>query len=129
MQSVVNNWSPVPAPAPPGGYGGAVNLLGPRGQDPQSRRPVKRNAVNVERRSVHRLVAYPAWPCGVTAAVTQAGLMPDQHLVGAEGVPVRASRGRVGDPENGFRLNRNVVGGLKVATPVSKTTPRPEDSP
>ncbi len=31
--------------------------------------------------------------------------------------------------ENGFRLNRNVVGGLKVATPVSKTTPRPEDSP
>jgi len=31
--------------------------------------------------------------------------------------------------ENGFRLNRNVVGGLKVATPVSKTTPQPGDSP
>ena len=68
------------------------------------RRPVERRAVCVERRPVHRLIACAARPCCVPAAVTEAGLMTDEHLAGAEGVPVRAVRRWVGDPLPGRRL-------------------------
>ena len=40
------------------------------------------------------------------AAVPEAGLVADQDLVGAERVPVRASRWRVGDPIPGGRLHQ-----------------------
>ncbi len=39
-----------------------------------------------------------AVPAGVPAAVAEAGDMPDEDLVGAEGVSVRASQQRVGNP-------------------------------
>jgi hypothetical protein len=60
--------------------------------------------VRIERRPVHRDVALSACPGGVTAAVTEAGLMPDEHLAGAEGVPVGGSRWRVEDPLPGRGL-------------------------
>ena len=44
--------------------------------------------MGVERRPVHRLVACAACPGGVAAAVTEAGVMADEDLVGAEWVPV-----------------------------------------
>ena len=40
--------------------------------------------MSVQRRSVHRLIARPACPGGVAAAVTQAGLMPYEHLAGVK---------------------------------------------
>jgi hypothetical protein len=42
----------------------------------------------------------------VAAAVSEAGLMADEDLAGAEGVPVRASRRRVGDPLTGRGLHQ-----------------------
>ena len=54
--------------------------------------------MRVERRPVHRLIACAAGPGGVPAAVAQASLMTDQHLVGAESVPIRATGRWVGDP-------------------------------
>jgi hypothetical protein len=48
--------------------------------------------VRVERRPVHRLVAASAHPRGVPATVTKTGLMPYEHLAGAEGVTVGAAR-------------------------------------
>ena len=60
-------------------------------RDPHRRRPFQRRPVGVEGRPVHRLIACAATPCGVPAAVTQAGLMPHQHFAGAEWAPVGAS--------------------------------------
>jgi hypothetical protein len=54
--------------------------------------------VSVERRPVHDLVALSACPCGVPATMTKAGLMPHEHLAGAEGVPVRAALGWANHP-------------------------------
>jgi hypothetical protein len=45
--------------------------------------------VGVERRTVHRLIARPAGPGGVAAAVAEAGLMAYQHLIRAERVSER----------------------------------------
>jgi hypothetical protein len=53
---------------------------------------------------VYRLIAGAAGPCGVPAAMTEAGDVPDEDLVRAEGVPVGASSGRVGDPLPGRGL-------------------------
>ena len=81
-----------------------VSASVPRARDPHSRRPIERRAVRVEWRPVHRLVARAAGPRGVPAAVPEAGLMADEDLAGAEAVPVRASRRRVGDPLPGRGL-------------------------
>ena len=50
--------------------------------DAHRRRPFECRAVGVERRPVHRLIACAACPGGVPAAVTEAGLMPDEDLPG-----------------------------------------------
>ena len=60
--------------------------------------------MGVERRPVHRLVAGAAGPGGVSAAMSEAGLMPYEHFAGAEGVPVGASCRWVGDPLPGRGL-------------------------
>ena len=52
----------------------------------------------IERWPVHRLIAYPARPGGVPAAMPEAGLVADQHFAGAEYVSVGASAGWLGDP-------------------------------
>ena len=44
-------------------------------------------------------------PGGVSAAVAEARLVADEHLAGAERVPVRASGRRVGYPLPGRRLH------------------------
>jgi hypothetical protein len=62
--------------------------------------------MSVEGRPVHRLVAFPACPGGVPAAVPEAGDMPDEDLAGAERVAVRASRRWVGDPLPGRGLHQ-----------------------
>ena len=46
-------------------------------------RSVKRGAVTIQRRPVHRLVAGAAGPCGVPAAMTEAGLVTDEHRTGS----------------------------------------------
>src|SRR6478752_7105505 len=66
--------------------------------NPYSRRAFQRGAVGVQRRPVHHGVTDAARPGGVSAAFAQAGLMADQDLVRAEGVPVGAARWWVGDP-------------------------------
>ena len=48
--------------------------------------------MGVERWPVNRLIACAAGPGGVAAAVPEAGLMTDQHLIRAERVSARASR-------------------------------------
>ena len=58
------------------------------GGDRHGRWPVKRRAVSVQRRPEYRLITHPAYPFGVSAAVAEAGDMPDEHLVRAEGVTV-----------------------------------------
>jgi hypothetical protein len=58
-----------------------------------------------------RLVA--AGPCGVPAAVPEAGLVAHQHLTRAEAVAVRASGGRVDDPLPGRRLYQLAQHGYK----------------
>jgi hypothetical protein len=55
----------------------------PTAGDAHCRRPVEARAVGVERWAVHRLIAGAARPCGVSAGVPEAGLMPDEHLPGA----------------------------------------------
>jgi hypothetical protein len=70
-----------------------------------SRRPVEARAMSIERRAVHRHVAHAARPGRVPAAVTEASLVPDEHLSGAEVVPIRASRGRVDHPPPRRRLH------------------------
>jgi hypothetical protein len=56
---------------------------------------------------VHHGIASSTPPASVpTAAVTEARLMTDEYFVGAEGVPVRASRWRAGDPLPGRRLHQ-----------------------
>jgi hypothetical protein len=74
--------------------------------DAHRRRPFQACAVRVERRPVHRLVACATGPGGVAAAVSEAGLMPDEDLPGAERVAVRAAARRVGDPLPGRRLHQ-----------------------
>ena len=59
--------------------------------DAHGRRPIECRAVGVERRPVHRLIACAAGPCGVPAAVAEAGLMADEHLSGDELVTTRAT--------------------------------------
>ena len=51
------------------------------------------------------LIAYPACPGCVPAAVAQVCLVADQDLVRAERVAVGASRGWVGDPSSGSGLH------------------------
>jgi hypothetical protein len=69
--------------------------------DPHGRRPFQRRSVRVERWTVHRLIGCAARPRGVPAAVPEASLMPDEHLVRAESVPVGAARRRVGGSSRG----------------------------
>ena len=54
--------------------------------------------MRVDRRPVDGLVACAARPGGVSAAVTEAGLMAHQDFVCAEGVAVWAACRRVNDP-------------------------------
>jgi hypothetical protein len=61
--------------------------------------------VRVERRPVHRLVALSAGPGSVSAAVSEAGLMPDKHSTGTEFVTVGAARRWAGDPRTGSRAD------------------------
>ena len=61
-------------------------------------------------------IAGAAGPCGVSAAVTEAGLMTYQHFTGAEGVPVRAARRWVGDPLPGRGLHQLAQHILKPTT-------------
>ena len=60
--------------------------------------------MRVDWRPVDRLIARAAGPGCVADAVTEAGLVTDEYLAGAEGVPVRAVRRWVGDPLPGRRL-------------------------
>ena len=60
--------------------------------------PIERPAVRVHRRPVHRLVACVARPCGVPAAVTQAGFVSHQDSVRAEKVADGAAGGRLCHP-------------------------------
>jgi len=62
--------------------------------------------VSVEWWSVHRLVACAAGPSRVAAAVTEAGLVTDMDLAGAECVSVWPARRRVGDPLAVGRLHQ-----------------------
>ena len=54
--------------------------------------------MTVERRPLHRLIAYPAGQCGVAAAVTAASGVPHEHFAGADGVVRWGIASRVGDP-------------------------------
>ena len=81
---------------------GRRDPVGPRvrpsvscGRDPYSRRPVESAAVGVEWRTVDRLIACAARPCGVAAAVPEAGLMTDQHLARTKPVAAWAVRRRL----------------------------------
>jgi len=47
-----------------------------------------------------------ARPCGVPAAMAETSLVTHKYLTRAEGVPVRATRRRVGDPLPGRRLHQ-----------------------
>jgi hypothetical protein len=60
--------------------------------------------MSVDRRPVHHLVACAAGPGGVPAAVTEASLVADQHVAGAESVAVGAAGWWVGDPLPGRGL-------------------------
>ena len=62
--------------------------------------------MNVERRAEHRGIACAARPGRVAAAMTEAGDMPDEDLVRAEGVTVGASARRTGDPFAVGRLDQ-----------------------
>ena len=65
---------------------------------------IERRAVGVDRRPVHRLIARPARPCGVPAAVPETSLVADENLSGAELVTVHATRRQVRDPLPGRGL-------------------------
>jgi hypothetical protein len=58
-------------------------------RDPHGRRPVECCAVRVARRTVNRLIACAACPCGVSAAVAEASAVADEGLIGPEWVAVR----------------------------------------
>ena len=73
--------------------------------------------MGVDRRPVHRLIACAARPCGVPAAVAEAGLVPYEDLVGAEGVAVGAALRWVGDPVPGGGLNQIAQRGMKAIGP------------
>ena len=74
-------------------------------RDPHGRWSLERRAVSVQRRTVDSLIAYPACPGCVPAAVAQACLVADQDLVRAERVAVGASRGTMRDPLPGRGLH------------------------
>ena len=61
--------------------------------------------MRVQRRAVHRLIATAARPGRVAAAVSEADLVADEDLAGAEDVAVRASARWVGDPLPGRGLH------------------------
>ena len=62
--------------------------------------------MRVQRWPVHHSVAAAAVPGGVsTAAVSEAGDVPDEDLVRAEPVPVGAAARRSGDPLPGRGLH------------------------
>jgi hypothetical protein len=54
--------------------------------------------VGVERRPVHRRIARPAAPGDAFDAVPEARLMTHEDSVRAEGVPMRAANGWLGNP-------------------------------
>src|SRR5258705_2992696 len=54
--------------------------------------------MSVQGRPVHRLIAGSAGPCGVPAPVPEARLVPHQHSIGAESVPVWAPPWWLGYP-------------------------------
>jgi hypothetical protein len=54
--------------------------------------------VSVQGRPVHRLIVGSACPCGVSATVPETRLVPHQHWIGAESVPVWAPPSWVGYP-------------------------------
>ena len=62
--------------------------------------------MRVERRPVHRHIATAARPGRVAAAVAEAGDVPNQDLVRAERVAVRAADWRTGDPLAVRRLHK-----------------------
>ena len=66
--------------------------------------PSSARAVGVDRRPVHRLIACAARPGCVPAAVTEASLMTDENLSGAELVTVQATRRQVRHPLPGRGL-------------------------
>ena len=72
--------------------------------DAHGRWSLERRAVSIQRRAEHRLIACAACPCGVSAAVAETGLMTDEHLPGAELVPVRTAPRLLGDPLPGRGL-------------------------
>ena len=72
--------------------------------DAHGRWPIERRAVGVDRWPVHRLVASPARPCGVPAAVPETSLVTDENLSGAGLVTGRATRRQVRDPPPGRGL-------------------------
>jgi hypothetical protein len=53
---------------------------------------------------IYRLITHPAYPWGVSAAVTEAGLVTHENPAGTELVPVRAATRRVGNPLPGCGL-------------------------
>ena len=61
--------------------------------------------MTVERWPEHRLIAYPARPCRVPAAVAETGLVPDEDLIRTEGVTGQRVGG-LGDPLPGRRLHQ-----------------------
>jgi hypothetical protein len=69
------------------------------GSKSHCRRPLQRSAMSVKRWPVDHRVTGAAMPTGVPAtAVSEAGFMPDEDPVGAEGVPVWAPARWVADP-------------------------------
>jgi len=62
--------------------------------------------VCVQRRPIHHRIAGSAVPPGVPAAVAEASDMPDEDLVRAKTVSVRAAARRAGHPLAIRRLNK-----------------------
>src|SRR6476660_7212034 len=76
----------------------AVSRSGGVAGNPHGRWSLERRAVSVQRRTVDSLIAYPACPGCVPAAVAQACLLADQALVRANRVAGGAARGRMREP-------------------------------
>ena len=63
------------------------------------RRPLECGAVRAHRRPIHHGITRTAVPaCVAAAAMSEAGDMPDEDLIRAEWMPVRASARRLGNP-------------------------------
>ena len=105
----------------------ATGSIAARG-DTYCRWPVKCRAVGVERRPVHGLVACAARPGGVSAAVTEAGLMTHQHLSGPRGWPLGiASAG--GNESHLFPLSVTIFSSSSPSTPTSLDRPATRAAP